>query len=37
VEHALGAAGFNPAVARDAAAWAWEELNVAAERTVKMA
>lgn len=37
VEHALGTAGFNPAVARDAAAWAWEELNVTAERTVKMA
>jgi hypothetical protein len=37
VEHALGTAGFNPAVARDAAAWAWEELNVADERTVKMA
>jgi hypothetical protein len=37
VEHALGAAGFDPAVARDAAAWAWEELNVAAGRTVKMA
>jgi hypothetical protein len=26
VEHALGAAGFNPALARDSAAWAWEEL-----------
>ena len=26
VEHALGAAGFNPAVAREAAAWALEEL-----------
>ena len=26
VEHALGAAGFNPAVAREAAAWAWDEL-----------
>jgi hypothetical protein len=37
VEHALGTAGFNPAVARDAAGWAWEELNVPAERTVKMA
>ena len=37
VEHSLGTAGFNPAVARDAAAWAWEELNVPAERTVKMA
>ena len=37
VERALGTAGFNPAVARDAAAWAWQELNVAAERTVKMA
>lgn len=37
VEHALGTAGFNPAVAREAAGWAWEELNVAAERTVKMA
>lgn len=37
VEHALGAAGFNPALARDAAAWAWEALNVAAERSVKLA
>lgn len=37
VEHALGTAGFNPAVARDAAAWAWEELNAAAERTGKVA
>jgi hypothetical protein len=37
VEHALDSAGFNPAVARDATAWAWEELNVTAERTVKMA
>ena len=37
VEHALGTAGFNPAVARDAAAWAWEELNAAPERTVNMA
>ncbi len=37
VEHALGTAGFNPAVAREAAGWAWEELNVTAERTVKMA
>ena len=37
VEHALGTAGFNPAVARDAATWAWEELNVAPERTVNMA
>jgi hypothetical protein len=27
VEQALAAAGFNPAVARDAAAWAWEELD----------
>lgn len=26
VEHTLGAAGFNPALAREAAAWAWEEL-----------
>jgi hypothetical protein len=26
VEHGLGTAGFNPAVAREAAAWAWEEL-----------
>jgi hypothetical protein len=25
-EHALGAAGFNPALSREAAAWAWEEL-----------
>lgn len=37
VERALGTAGFNPAVARDAASWAWEQLNVTAERTVKMA
>lgn len=37
VEHALGAAGFNPAVARDAAGWAWERLNATAERTVNMA
>lgn len=37
VEHALGAAGFNPAVARDAAGWAWEELNSASERDVKLA
>jgi len=37
VEHALGAAGFGPALARDAAAWAWEELNVAGDRTVKLA
>jgi hypothetical protein len=37
VEHALGAAGFNPAVACEAAGWAWEELNVASERTVRMA
>ena len=37
VEHALGAAGFNPAVACEAAGWAWEELNVTLERTVKMA
>ena len=37
VEHALGAAGFNPAVARDATGWAWEERNVAAERTGKVA
>ena len=26
VEHALGAAGFHPALAREGAAWAWEEL-----------
>lgn len=26
VEHALGGAGFNPLVARDAALWAWTEL-----------
>jgi hypothetical protein len=32
-EHALGAAGFNPALAREAAAWAWEEL----ERAVPVA
>jgi hypothetical protein len=37
VEHALGAAGFNPAVAREAAGWAWEELNSAPERDVKLA
>ncbi|MEW6475981.1 MAG: hypothetical protein AB1679_27305 [Actinomycetota bacterium] len=37
VEHALGAAGFNPAVARDAAGWAWKELNSASERDVKLA
>lgn len=36
-EHALGAAGFNPALAREAAAWAWEELNVASDRAVKLA
>ena len=37
VEHAIDSAGFNPAVARDAAAWAGEQLIVAPERTVKMA
>jgi len=37
VEQALGAAGFNPAVARDAASWAWEQLNSASERDVKLA
>ncbi|HEV3362811.1 MAG TPA: hypothetical protein VG795_01500 [Acidimicrobiia bacterium] len=37
IEHALGTAGFNPAVAREAAVWAWEELNIAPERIVKMA
>jgi len=37
VEHALGAAGFNPAVARDAAVWAWEELNSVPEGNVKIA
>ena len=37
VEHALGSAGFNPAVAREAAWWAWEELNSASERDVKLA
>jgi hypothetical protein len=26
VERSLGSAGFNPAIARDAAAWAWEQL-----------
>jgi hypothetical protein len=26
VEHTLGATGFNPALAREAAAWAWQEL-----------
>jgi hypothetical protein len=26
VEHALGGAGFSPALARDAAVWAWTEL-----------
>jgi hypothetical protein len=37
VEHALGAAGFNPAVAREAACWAAEELNSASARGVKLA
>lgn len=37
VEHALGAAGFNPAVAREAALWAREELNSASERDVRLA
>ena len=37
VEHALDSAGFNPAVARDAAGWAWEQLNEASERTVRLA
>jgi hypothetical protein len=37
VEHALGTAGFNPAVAREAACWAWEELNSASARGVKLA
>lgn len=37
VEHALGTAGFNPAVARDAALWAWEELHSAAGPDVKIA
>jgi hypothetical protein len=37
VEHALGAAGFNPAVARDAAVWAWEGLNSASEPDVRLA
>jgi hypothetical protein len=37
VEHALGSAGFNPAVAREAAWWAREELNSASERDVKLA
>jgi hypothetical protein len=37
VEHALGAVGFNPAVAREAAVWAWEELNSTSERDVKLA
>ena len=37
VEHALGAAGFNPAVARDAAVWAWDELNCASGADVKIA
>jgi hypothetical protein len=37
VEHALGAAGFNPAVARDAAGWAWEQLNSASGPDVKIA
>jgi hypothetical protein len=27
VERALGTAGFNPALAREAATWAWEELD----------
>ena len=26
VEHTLSAAGFHPALAREGAAWAWEEL-----------
>src|SRR5256714_10007582 len=29
VEHALGAAAFNPALAREAAGWAWDELQCA--------
>jgi len=37
VEHALGSAGFNPAVAREAAWWAREELNSSSERDVKLA
>jgi hypothetical protein len=37
VEHALGSAGFNPAVAREAAVWAWEELNSASEPDVRLA
>ena len=37
VEHALGSAGFNPAVAREAASWAWEELSSASERDVRLA
>jgi len=37
VEHALGTAGFNPAVAREAACWADEQLNSAPERDVKLA
>jgi hypothetical protein len=37
VEHSLGSAGFNPALARDAASWAWEELNSVARRDVKLA
>jgi hypothetical protein len=37
LEYALGSAGFNPAVARDAAAWAWEHLSAADERAVRLA
>ena len=37
VEHTLGAAGFNPAVALEAAGWAWEQLNVVAESSIKLA
>jgi hypothetical protein len=36
-EHALSSAGFNPAVAREAAGWAWEQLNVTPEARIKLA
>jgi hypothetical protein len=36
-EHALSSAGFNPAVAREAAGWAWENLNVVPEASIKLA
>jgi hypothetical protein len=27
LEHCLGTAGFHPALAREAVAWAWQEFN----------